>query len=202
MLKEQEDIILKVKDLYIKYGIKSVSMDDVARECGISKKTLYQYFKDKEELVEKVFQFLIDANKSVVDNMLNQNLDAITEMFEIHLFMDDMARRHSHVVEYDLKKYYPHVFEQIIDVRRQRIYDIGISNMKKGLKEGYYRPEINIEIIVKLALLRFESSIDTCIFTNEELLSQDFFKELFIYHIRGIGTAKGISKMESLLKTQ
>jgi hypothetical protein len=76
------------------------------------------------------------------------------------------------------------------------------ANIEKGQREGCYRPEANAEIISKMNLLRFESSMDSCIFSSEELMSQDFFTEIFIYHIRGIGTAKGIAKMDELLKNQ
>jgi hypothetical protein len=74
--------------------------------------------------------------------------------------------------------------------------------MEKGKSEGLYRKEVNVEIIAKTNLLRSESSMDTCIFSSEELMSKDFFMEIFIYHIRGIATQAGIERLEELLKQQ
>ncbi|MBN2165810.1 MAG: TetR/AcrR family transcriptional regulator [Marinilabiliaceae bacterium] len=200
MSKEKEDITLKVKDLYFKYGIKSVSMDDVAHESGISKKTLYQHFKDKAELVESVINLVFNENMTIINTAIETCDDAISEMYEIHVFMNKIAREHSYSVEYDLKKYYPHLHELIINTKRERIYSIGLKNLKRGKKEGFYRPEINEKIIAKINLMRLESSIDNCIFSDNELLSQDYFKEMLIYHIRGIATHDGIKKLDSLLK--
>lgn len=202
MNQEQIEIIARVHDLYMRYGIKSVTMDDVARELGMSKKTLYQYFADKSELVEAVINQEMQNGVSIIDELLTAKVDAITEMLHIHQFMDKMARRHSHVTEYDLRKYYPNVYAQLLKFKREKTYTIWKNNMEKGKAEGLYRAEVNVEIIAKTNLLRSESSMDTCIFSSEELLSKDFFMEIFIYHIRGIATQAGIERLEELLKQQ
>jgi hypothetical protein len=200
MTQEQIDIINRVHELYMRYGIKSVTMDDVARELGMSKKTLYQYFTDKSELVEAVIQQEIQGAKDMVSSLSEKSLDAIDEMWHIHQFMDQVSRRHSPVAEYDLKKYYPSIFNEIMKVKRHYLYEIWKSNIEKGKTEGYYRAEVNTEIIAKTNILRFESSMESsCIFSSEELLSYDFFQEIFIYHIRGIGTEKGIIRMQEIL---
>lgn len=199
MTQEQEDILIRVKDLYLRYGIKSVTMDDVSRELGMSKKTLYQFFTDKSELVEGVIRFEIKRSVAIVDEIIGHGYDAIEEMYQIHRFMDAMARQHSHVAEYDLKKYYPAVFNDILKFKREHLYKIWKENIEKGKEQGYYRKEVNTEIISKTNLLRFESSMDTCIFSSEELLSQDFFTEILTYHIRGIATSKGIARFDELM---
>jgi len=202
MNQEQIEIITRVHDLYMRYGIKSVTMDDVARELGMSKKTLYQYFADKSELVEAVINQEMQNGTAIVEELLTAKVDAITEMLHIHQFMDKMARRHSHVTDYDLKKYYPAVYAQLLKFKREKTYTIWKNNMEKGKSEGLYRSEVNVEIIAKTNLLRSESSMDTCIFSSEELMSKDFFMEIFIYHIRGIATQAGIERLEELLKQQ
>lgn len=199
MNQEQLEIINRVKELYFRYGIKSVTMDDVARELSISKKTLYQHFEDKEKLVEEVVNALLTEKTELVDNLINDCADAISEMVMIHQFMDKMSREHSYAMENDLRKYYPNSFSKIMSTKRSHMYKVAIENIQRGQKEGYYRPEVNGEIIAKTVLLRFESSIDSCIFTSEELLSQDFFNEILNYHVRGIATAKGIKRLEEIL---
>ncbi|MDD2797616.1 MAG: TetR/AcrR family transcriptional regulator [Bacteroidales bacterium] len=196
---EQLEIINRVKEMYFRYGIKSVTMDDVARELSISKKTLYQHFSDKEQLVDAVVDQLLIEKIDIVDGLISGCSDAISEMFAIHQFMDKMSRDHSYAMENDLRKYYPALFNKIMSVKRERIFRIGKENIERGQQTGYYRPEVNAEMIAKTSLMRFESSMESCIFTCEELLSQDFFTEMLIYHVRGIATAKGIKRLEEIL---
>jgi AcrR family transcriptional regulator len=198
MNNEQIEIGNKVKDLYFRFGIKSVTMDDVARELGISKKTLYTYFKDKSELVEAVVNLEIDLQQERIDAIINKNLDAITEMFEIHKMMNQYIRQYSHVIQYDLKKYYPATYSRILQVKRERTYEGMKQNMEKGIAEGVFRKEVNAQLIAKVNLIRIEGSIETCLFTDDELTSLDVFNQLFEYHIRGIATRKGLEIMEKL----
>jgi AcrR family transcriptional regulator len=198
---EQLEIVTRVKEMYFRYGIKSVTMDDVARELSISKKTLYQHFSDKEKLVEAVVQLLLSEKIDIIDELIKGCSDAVSEMFAIHQFMDNMSRDHSYAMENDLRKYYPTQFNQIVSTKRERIYRIGKENIERGQQTGYYRAEVNAELIAKTNLMRFESSMESCIFTCEELLSQDFFTEILIYHVRGIATAKGIDRLEEILTT-
>ncbi|MBN2745034.1 TetR family transcriptional regulator [Breznakibacter xylanolyticus] len=199
MTQEHQEILEKVKTLYLRYGIKSVTMDDVSRELGMSKKTLYQYFDDKQKLVAGITHMEMDRAKKMVMDIFEQGLDAISEMFQLHRFLDQMAKAHSHVCEYDLKKYYPALFQEIINMKRDMLYRLWKTNIEKGKSESLYRAEVNTEIIAKTNLLRFESSMDTCIFTDAEMASLDFFNEIFVYHVRGIATAKGIKRLEALL---
>jgi AcrR family transcriptional regulator len=202
MNNEQIEIGNKVKDLYFRFGIKSVTMDDVARELGISKKTLYTHFKDKSELVEAVVKLEIDLQEERIDAIINKNLDAITEMFEIHKMMNQYMRQYSHVIQYDLKKYYPSVYTRILQIKRDRTYEGMKENIEKGISEGLFRKEVNPRLISKVNLIRIEGSIDTCLFTDDELTSQDVFNQLFEYHIRGIATPKGIELMDKLTNNQ
>ena len=193
-------ILNKVKSLYGKYGIKSVTMDDVSRELGISKKTLYQYVKDKTELVEKIVELDIERYGCFFDQLLLQNLNAIEELFEVQSMVSRMLRDHNPSQEYDLRKYYPDQYAKILKIRRERIYANILANLKKGKNDGLYRSELNEEIIAKIQLLRIETSYDTEIFTLEEIVSTKVFFEIFIYHIRGIANEQGIKLLENKLK--
>lgn len=188
--------------MYLRYGIKSVTMDDVSRELGVSKKTLYQYFTDKQQLVEGVIHHEFDRAQKMVQEIIELGYDAIHEMYQLHCFLAELSKHHSHVAEYDLKKYYPSVFHGLMSVKRDLVYKLWKTNIEKGKEEGFYRSEVNTEIIAKTNLLRFESSMDTCIFSDEEMESQVFFNEMLIYHIRGIATPKGIDRLVELMKKQ
>ena len=200
MNEELNNLLTKVRCLYMKYGIKSVTMDDVARELGISKKTLYQYVNDKNDLVQKVVEMEITDKAAGFSKMRCPDLNAIEEIFEVHKLVQQMLKDYNPSTEYDLRKYYPDLFAQVVKVRRERIYTNTLANLKKGKEEGLYRKELNDELIAKLQLSRIESAFDDKIFTQEELVSPKLFLEMFVYHIRGIANDKGLTVLEKKLK--
>jgi AcrR family transcriptional regulator len=180
----------------MKYGIKSVTMDDVARELAISKKTLYQYFSDKNDLVHKVVELEMRERTGYFEKMCCDNMNAIEQVFEVHKILHKMIKDYNPATEYDLKKYYPELYTKIIKARRERIYNNIIANLKKGKAEGLYRSELNEDIIAKLQISRVEAAFDNQIFSQDEMLSDRIFIEIFVYHIRGIATEKGLKELD------
>ena len=200
MNEELVNILEKVRSLYKKYGIKSVTMDDVSRELGISKKTLYHYVKDKTELVELVVDLDLETNIERFGKVCSGELNAIEELFEVQKIVNLMVRNQNPSEEYDLKKYYPDTYRKIIKVRRERMYCKILENIKKGKLQGLYRANLNEEIIAKSYVMRIENAVDSEIFTAEEKNSAELFFEMFVYHIRGIANEKGIQILENKLK--
>jgi TetR/AcrR family transcriptional regulator, cholesterol catabolism regulator len=200
MNEELKNILLKVRELYMKYGIKSITMDDVARELGISKKTLYQYVIDKDDLVGKFIDNEIALRQAQICKCFGTGLNAIEELFEISVFMNRLTRDQNPVTDYDLKKYYPQHYQKTLTARREGIFNYILLNLKKGVKEGLYRSEMNKEIIAKLYLSRAENTHLSDLFSKEEFTSIKIFTELLSYHIRGIATEKGINILEKKIK--
>lgn len=197
---ELKNILFKVRGLYMKYGIKSITMDDVARELGISKKTLYQYVTDKEDLVGKFIDNEIAQRQEDICKCFRIGFNAIEELFEISMFMNKLMQRFNSTTEHDLKKYYPDYYEKTLKARREGIYNYILVNLKKGIGEGLYRKELNKEVIAKLYLWRSENAHLDELFTVEEFTSIKLFIELLTYHVRGIATEKGILVLEKKIK--
>lgn len=194
------NIIQKVRSLYLKYGIKSVSMDDVAKELGISKKTLYLHIKDKTELVEKVIEAEITERSNCFEGILKRDLNAIDELFEVNKVVAKDKEAYNLSVEYDLKKYYPELWEKMRQARRIKTLEWIKSNLTKGKSEGYYREDLNIGIIARVHVQRIENFSENDIFSQTELFSAKMFKEIFVYHLHGICSEKGIKYIEEKLK--
>ena len=197
---ELNEILSKTFDLYHKYAIKSVTMDDVARELGISKKTLYQHVTNKNELVEKVIYCELEKTGQKHYQIQQMNLNAIEELFEVSKIMNEHLKKHNPALFYDLKKYYPKIYHQIRKKKREKAYESILRNLKKGISEGIYRKEINTEIIAKLYISRIEQSYDEGIFSIEEITSVEVFNEILIYHLHGICNEKGLKILKSKLK--
>jgi hypothetical protein len=197
---ELKNILLRVRELYLKYGIRSVTMDDISNELGISKKTLYQHFTDKDDLVGKFIDNEISLRKEEICSCFKTGYNAIEELLEISFFMNKLMKGQNPVTDHDLKKYYPHHYQKTIKTRREGIYSYILSNLKKGKKEGLYRAEMDEEIIAKLYISRVESIHLNDLFSVEEFTSTKLFMELLTYHIRGIATPKGIKELEKKIK--
>ena len=202
MKNEAENILCKVLSLYRKYGIKSITMDDVSRELGISKKTLYQFVKDKNELVEKTLEFDIKIHIDYFAQLKKKKLNALDELFELYGFLDNMIKDYNSSLEYDLKKYYASAYNELTTKLREVMYNYLIENLSKGMKEGFFRKDMKVGIIAKLVIMRIESMHNEGIFTPEEFNSKETYNELLKYHMYAICNSKGLSYIENKLKVK
>jgi len=200
MNEDMNNILTKARELYTRFGIKSITMEDIARELAISKKTLYQYVIDKEDLVGKFVDNEIELRQKEICKCFIGDHNAIEELFEISLFMNRLLKEQNPATEHDLKKYYPRHHQKIVKVRREGIFKYILQNLRKGKEEGLYRQEMNEEVIAKLYLSRAEIIDANNIFTTEEITSVEIFVELLIYHIRGIATSLGIIELEKKIE--
>ena len=194
---ELKNILWKVRSLYLKYGIKSITMDDVSRELGISKKTLYQYVTDKFDLVKKVLEIEIDCRKCEFDKIQFENKNAIEELIDVHRYVYKKIKESNPSTEYDLRKYYPDLFAEFNEKLRAKIYERVLLNIKKGKEEGIYRQDLNEEIITKITLMRAEVSGGIEALNICDTSSPEFFTEGMIYHIHGIANEKGIESLKN-----
>ncbi len=199
MTTEYQDILKKVFALYNKYGIKSVTMDDVAQELGISKKTLYQIVRDKQDLVEKVEGTERKSQMKSFEEIMGSGLNAIEQLNVVIRTVNRIKQDYSSTYLYDLKKYYPELYKSYQEEGRKNMYNSTVGNIKQGKKEGLYRKDLDEVIIAKLYLTRVEAIQDSYIFSESEIHSSGFFREILIYHIRGMATEKGLKVLENCL---
>ena len=132
MNEELKNIIEKVRTLYMKYGIKSITMDEIAMEMGISKKTLYQHVSDKDELVGYFVENDILLRQKEICKCFREGLNAVEELLEISAFMNKLIRDQNPATEHDLKKYYPHYYQKTLTARREGVFNYIQMNLKKG----------------------------------------------------------------------
>lgn len=200
MNKELENILIKVGELYNKYGIKSVTMDDVARELGISKKTLYLHVENKNDLVSKVLDYWLNQKDQDFSEILSKKQNAIEELIEVGIYIIKAFRDFNPSTEYDLKKYYPEIHNKLHDVRKSRMLESTLNNIKKGKKEGLFREDLDDEIIAKFQTDRFLSMNSDDFYNQDDMFNPQYLLELFIYHIRGIANEKGIEVLDKTLE--
>ena len=200
MRDEFQNIIEKTSELYNRYGIKSITMDDVARELGISKKTLYRYVSNKDDLVRHFIEYETQRRQCHVNDIKGKNLNAIEELFAVNEHVIEMLQNYNASTEYDLKKYYPHLYKELRQHRRSNMLEAVKENIAKGKHEGLYRPELDDDVIARVHVSRIENSFANEMFSMQEMISWKVIREMMMYHINGIGTEKGIKFFYTKLK--
>ncbi|HAN79528.1 MAG TPA: hypothetical protein DCQ31_18065 [Bacteroidales bacterium] len=192
------DLFERIKEMFMKYSIKSVTMDDISRELGISKKTLYQCVVDKEDLVDKIFAAELVRVEAIIMSIKQTDLNAIAKFIESNKLMHEIMDNYDPGVYYDLRKYYPNVYSKLVNVRRKHTYEAMFNNLEQGKNEGLYRAEINSEIIAKMHVLKIEAMIENDFVAGIDLPKAQVFNEIFTYHILGVCNEAGIIEFNKL----
>ena len=149
MEKEQikEKIISESIGLFMQFGMKSVTMDDIARHMGISKKTIYQNFKDKEEIILSATERYLESELKVMESLQNISENAVEHLYKITVCIRDRMKNTNNSVLYDLKKYYTSAWAKYVAYKHDVIFKSVLGTLKEGIEEGWFRGDINPEIM-------------------------------------------------------
>lgn len=184
-------------EMFFRLGFRNVSMDDIASKLGFSKKTLYQYFSTKNELIEQIMLQHIEEEKRICDDVEEKVENAIDQILEIYKYhLDSMSGMNPSSI-FELKKYYPSAWKHFETHKNSGVCLSVLHNIELGIKQGLYREDVNPEIISRLYTSRMDIVMDGETFPQPRFPFWDVMKELFIYHIRGIATEKGIKHLQN-----
>lgn len=183
--------------MFLKLGFKSITMDDIACEMCISKKTIYKYFANKELLIEESVQIIHTEVNQIINEIIAKNFNAIEENFEIRRMFDEMFKSTDTSPIYQLKKHYPEVYQKVLKYQVEMCQTCFRENIEKGITQDLYRKEINIDAYVK-----FYYSLIFTINENTRSEREAFALEMAAleYHTRAMATEKGIVELEKHLK--
>ena len=195
----EQKIIEKATEMYLTLGFKSVTMDDIASGMGISKKTIYQHFENKNDLVEAVTMHLFETISCGIDEILTLKKNPIEELFLIKDFVLKNLKNESTSPIYQLQKYYPQIHKTLMSLQFDKMGDCVVDNLKKGMEQGLFRDDINVELIARFYFAGMTSIKDAELFNPTQFSSKDVQETYLEYHLRGICTLKGITELEQLL---
>ncbi|CAD0001727.1 MULTISPECIES: TetR/AcrR family transcriptional regulator [Flavobacterium] len=194
----KEKIISKASDLFLKLGFKSVTMDDIAGEMCISKKTIYKYFCNKEVLVKESTAMVHKQVHDLIDTIVAKDFNSIHENFEIREMFRDMFKTNIDTSPiYQLKKHYPEIYQTVLTKEIDQCTQYFRANIEKGIREGLYRKDLNIAIYVKFYYTLIFHINET---TVSETEAQKMELEALEYHTRAMATEKGIQELEKQLE--
>jgi len=196
MDKNQVNILERVRELFYKYGVRSVSMDDLCRDINVSKKKLYQYFSSKNELVEKLLELERQNFEIIFDNYNFEGVNAIDILLIVSKELGERFRDVSPSMTFDLKKYYPDVYRNHIDERIEFIFTKIKINLEKGINQGVYRDDLSTELLARLYIRRLIDLHNPEFFPADKFSFQTLFDVMFENFIRGIANEAGITYYE------
>lgn len=195
----KQQLLKKAELLFLRYGIRSVSMDDLAKELGVSKKTLYIHVENKTELVRQIFALRCDEEDNAIDEFKGKSDNAIAAMVDIAKFMIDRLRLMSPSFRYDLEKYYPTIFKELEDFHQTYVLEHTEENLLRGKTEGLYRENIDVTIISRLFMGMINNIGHDQLFPVHEFPLDGLLRHSFLYHLHGIISEKGRVILEEYL---
>lgn len=203
MENEKKNQILKDAGLlFMRYGIKSVSMDDIARELTMSKKTLYKYVSDKNDLVMQIIEDFINDDLCMIEKFAETSHNAIDQLLAISSHVRATLENVHPSIHFDLEKYYTNAWKRFQEHKTKNLYKVILNNLHRGIKEGLFRKDFTPEVIAKLHVIRIDSIFDPDVFDPEILSFDKVHREIMIYHIHGIASQKGIDYLQELNKKE
>ncbi len=193
----KREILQAARDMFSEYGIRSVSIDDICKAVGISKKTLYQYFDNKAELVESLLMHEIEDVMKDVEGVKEQAANAIQALLLVSKTICRLSMHKKPSAAFDLKKYYPDLHKKFVSIKRQHAFEGIRMNMERGIKEGYYREDLNIELVANIYVQKIEQMHELEFSGERKFTADKIFEVMFENHIRGISNSKGIEVFEN-----
>ncbi|PCH67208.1 MAG: TetR family transcriptional regulator [Bacteroidetes bacterium] len=193
-------IVEKATSLYTQYGIRTISMDDIARDLAISKKTIYKYFKDKKELVHSVTNGLISRAQNMCQSKIDASTSAVDELFKIIEFINIFFQNLNPSLVYDLEKYYPESFKVFQKHQNEFVLDRIQENLRRGIDERTYLPNLNIAIVARLRLGQIRLAFSPSLFPPDKFELKKVQLTSMELYMMGITTEKGRKAIEKYNK--
>ena len=196
----KETILSSVADLYLRYGVRSVSMDDLAHHQGISKKTLYQYFDDKNDLVNQVTTLLLNERMGQYAAAIKDSSNAMDELFSISKLMRKHFSELNPALMYDLQKYHPEAWGLFLKHENEVVYHLVVKNLERGVAESFFRADLNVNILAKMRVEQIHLSFDERLFPKNEFDFTEVQMQLFDHFVHGVLTETGLELYKNYQK--
>lgn len=196
------DILKNATELFLTKGFKSVTMDDLANEMGISKKTIYTHYKTKTDLISASCEFFFQIINTGINEIRARELNPIDELFLINDFIVQLLKDDSSSPEFQLQKYYPKIHSKLSEWKFDAIYNCSIKSVERGKKIGIYRKEIDLEVTSRFYFFSISELKNQALFPRDKFNSYELIKTYLDYHIRAIATTKGVKYLENFYKKQ
>lgn len=189
-------ILIGAETLFLKYGFKSITMDDIARELGISKKTLYQFFEDKTMLVDETVVRHITHEMAFCTDQCTKIKDPIEFMLTITDSFSDLKKQINQSILFDLKKYFKPTWDKLNKFRVEFIYNEVLNNLQLGKQKGYYHKDLDEQLTARFYIHLVDYILNPDNYLDTKFDFKTVHAEMMRYHLRSICTEKGMKTLQ------
>ena len=193
-------IIAKCEELFLELGFKNVTMDDIAYVMGISKKTIYIHFSNKTELIKNVVFSVLEFFHKNIEQIIKEAVNPIEELYDIKMFVMNYLKNERGSTQFQLKKYYPNIFEQLEVKKFQKMHSSVEKGLKKGIKLNLFRDNIDVGFISRVYFMGMTGIRNTDVFSEEDFSKNYLIESYLEYHLRAIVTAKGLKILNKYIE--
>jgi AcrR family transcriptional regulator len=187
----KEKIVQASHDLFMRFSIKSITMDDIARHLSISKKTIYQYFEDKNDLVVVVTKGHLEQEKLEIRAIKSKTSNAIESLIEESLWLRRNITDMNPSLLFDLKKYHHQAWDMYLESKEKVYIQSLVETLEKGIDEGYFRKDIDPEILAVLRVEQIQMSLENFIYPRTRFEFREVQTQLFDHFLNGLTSEKG-----------
>ena len=187
----KDRIIKEAEGLFCQFGIKRITMDDISKHLGISKKTIYQHFKDKNELVYMLISAMLGRENCAMDVNQKESENAVREIFLIVTHLQELLSKMNPAIFYDMQKYHPEAWELFRSFKSEYMRSCLMKNLERGINEGLFRKEINLEIISIMRMEQVDMVFNQVAFAPGKFNLSQVMTEITEHYLYGLCTLKG-----------
>lgn len=197
----KKQILHAATQLFLDQGFKSITMDDIAREMGMSKKTIYSHYSNKETIVKASAQDLFQNICGGIDHICALKMNPIEELYDIKRYVLEHLKGERSSPMYQLQKYYPQVHEKLRESQYDYMQTCVTDNIERGISEGLFIKEINVQFVARIYFIGVTGIKDESVFPQREYPASELYDMYLEYHIRGIVTPKGRKILNQLTQS-
>lgn len=194
------ELVGPIKELFYAYGLKNLSMDELSRRLGISKKTLYTFVRNKEDLIERVLLNEESTILKISAEIDKLPVNAIEKLLKISELMHEEMKRYNPMILFEMEKYFHQIYETYSEKKRQYVFDGMKRNICQGIEEKIYRDDINVDLVATIYLNSFIELHNSDVCKMLDINFVQLFEVMFENHIRAISTPAGLAYFESRKK--
>jgi len=199
-LQLEDRILRETGDMFFRHGIRSITMDDIASALGISKKTIYIYYKDKSDLVRSFTDLELSNHQAEIHDIRDRSKDPIDEIFQMMAHLESFFKKVNPSMIYDLQKYHPQSWQLFKDFKEKVVTGFVEENLRKGIQMDLYRKEIKLKILSRLRIEEVEMGFNPQLFPPDQYRMNEVHLALIEHFLYGIVTLKGLKLIEKYKK--
>jgi AcrR family transcriptional regulator len=198
----RQKIIEEAATMFRMYGIRAVTMDLLASKMGISKRTIYEVFRDKDEILNGVLKWMSEKQQERIEKYMNESENVIEAIFKMLDTMSDHFRKMSPAFQLDMKRMHKTILDNPEELKNIPYYSNNSEILQRGIKEGVFRDDIDVEITNKCMLEVARISNDSELFPPEDFMNKDVVRNFYVNYLRGISTPKGLELINKYEKQE